>query len=130
MRKTGNFDIRCMMSVSRVNESNILQSNFPAESKPFAYPIQNAISYYSDSLTNNFNINSFRTANANGVYSNKSSDYTILARAFDNGVINNKPVVYMNFDRPQKVEKNNFDGQFPVFLTIEDFALEKFTHRG
>lgn len=122
--KTGNFDIRCMMSVSRVNESNILQSNFPAESKPFAYPIQNAISYYSDSLTNNFNINSFRTANANGVYSNKSSDYTILARAFDNGVINNKPVVYMNFDRPQKVEKNNFDGQFPVFLTIEDFALE------
>lgn len=122
--KTGNFDIRCMMSVSRVNKSNILQSNFPAESKPFAYPIQNAISYYSDSLTNNFNINSFRTANANGIYSNKSSDYTILARAFDNGVINNKPVVYMNFDRPQKVEKNNFDGQFPVFLTIEDFALE------
>ena len=122
--KTGNFDIRCMMSVSRVNESNILQKDFPAESKPFAYPIQNAISYYSDSLTNNFNINSFRTANANGVYSNKSSDYTILARAFDNGVINNKPVVYMNFDRPQKVEKNNFDGQFPVFLTIEDFALE------
>lgn len=122
--KTGNFDIRCMMSVSRVNESNILQSNFPAESKPFAYPIQNAISYYSDSLTNNFNINSFRTANANGVYSNKSSDYTILARAFDNGVISNKPVVYMNFDRPQKVEKNNFDGQFPVFLTIEDFGLE------
>lgn len=122
--KTGNFDIRCMMSVSRVNESNILQSNFPAESKPFAYPIQNAISYYSDSLTNNFNINSFRTANAKGIYSNKSSDYTILARAFDNGVINNKPVVYMNFDRPQKVEKNNFDGQFPVFLTIEDFALE------
>lgn len=122
--KTGNFDIRCMMSVSRVNESNILQKDFPAESKPFAYPIQNAISYYSDSLTNNFNINSFRTANANGIYSNKSSDYTILARAFDNGVINNKPVVYMNFDRPQKVEKNNFDGQFPVFLTIEDFALE------
>lgn len=122
--KIGNFDIRCMMSVSRVNESNILQSNFPAESKPFAYPIQNAISYYSDSLTNNFNINSFRTANANGVYSNKSSDYTILARAFDNGVISNKPVVYMNFDRPQKVEKNNFDGQFPVFLTIEDFGLE------
>lgn len=122
--KTGNFDIRCMMSVSRVNESNILQSNFPAESKPFAYPIQNAISYYSDSLTNNFNINSFRTANASGIYSNKSSDYTILARAFDNGVINNKPVVYMNFDRPQKVEKNNFDGQFPVFLTIEDFGLE------
>lgn len=122
--KTGNFDIRCMMSVSRVNESNILQSNFPAESKPFTYPIQNAISYYSDSLTNNFNINSFRTANASGIYSNKSSDYTILARAFDNGVINNKPVVYMNFDRPQKVEKNNFDGQFPVFLTIEDFALE------
>lgn len=122
--KTGNFDIRCMMSVSRVNESNILQSNFPAESKPFAYPIQNAISYYSDSLTNNFNINSFRTANASGIYSNKSSDYTILARAFDNGVMNNKPVVYMNFDRPQKVEKNNFDGQFPVFLTIEDFALE------
>lgn len=122
--KTGNFDIRCMMSVSRVNESNILQKDFPVESKPFAYPIQNAISYYSDSLTNNFNINSFRTANANGIYSNKSSDYTILARAFDNGVINNKPVVYMNFDRPQKVEKNNFDGQFPVFLTIEDFALE------
>lgn len=122
--KTGNFDIRCMMSVSRVNESNILQSNFPAESKPFAYPIQNAISYYSDSLTNNFNINSFRTANAKGIYSNKSSDYTILARAFDNGVISNKPVVYMNFDRPQKVEKNNFDGQFPVFLTIEDFGLE------
>lgn len=122
--KTGNFDIRCMMSVSRVNESNILQSNFPAESKPFAYPIQNAISYYSDSLTNNFNINSFRTANAKGIYSNKSSDYTILARAFDNGVINNKPVVYMNFDRPQKVENNNFDGQFPIFLTIEDFALE------
>lgn len=122
--KTGNFDIRCMMSVSRVNESNILQKDFPAESKPFAYPIQNAISYYSDSLTNNFNINSFRTANASGIYSNKSSDYTILARAFDNGVINNKPVVYMNFDRPQKVEKNNFDGQFPVFLTIEDFALE------
>lgn len=122
--KTGNFDIRCMMSVSRVNKSNILQSNFPAESKPFAYPIQNAISYYSDSLTNNFNINSFRTANASGIYSNKSSDYTILARAFNNGVINNKPVVYMNFDRPQKVEKNNFDGQFPVFLTIEDFALE------
>ncbi|WP_456058591.1 hypothetical protein [Campylobacter hominis] len=122
--KTGNFDIRCMMSVSRVNESNILQSNFPAESKPFAYPIQNAISYYSDSLTNNFEINSFRTANANGIYSNKSSDYTILARAFDNGVISNKPVVYMNFDRPQKVEKNNFDGQFPVFLTIEDFGLE------
>lgn len=122
--KTGNFDIRCMMSVSRVNESNILQSNFPAESKPFAYPIQNAISYYSDSLTNNFNINSFRTANAKGIYSNKSSDYTILARAFDNGVISNKPVVYMNFDRPQKVESNNFDGQFPIFLTIEDFALE------
>lgn len=122
--KTGNFDIRCMMSVSRVNKSNILQSNFPTESKPFAYPIQNAISYYSDSLTNNFEINSFRTANANGIYSNKSSDYTILARAFDNGVISNKPVVYMNFDRPQKVEKNNFDGQFPVFLTIEDFGLE------
>ncbi len=122
--KTGNFDIRCMMSVSRVNKSNILQKDFPAESKPFAYPIQNAISYYSDSLTNNFEINSFRTANASGIYSNKSSDYTILARAFDNGVINNKPVVYMNFDRPQKVEKNNFDGQFPVFLTIEDFALE------
>lgn len=122
--KTGNFDIRCMMSVSRVNKSNILQKDFPAESKPFAYPIQNAISYYSDSLTNNFEINSFRTANANGIYSNKSSDYTILARAFDNGVISNKPVVYMNFDRPQKVEKNNFDGQFPVFLTIEDFGLE------